>query len=135
MIKLKTIVENSLKPSTMSLEEPPRKLTKDEKKTLAELVHNYNEYGRVLRQYDEIANVAETLKKIAEYSEVYAVNECGDWMQAGVAKRHFAEIKKHAEGFKKLAKEVHEKNAHMIALYEDMGSVLEKYFEIKDAEK
>jgi hypothetical protein len=135
MIKLKPIVEDVSSKPMMSLEEPPRKLTKDEKKTLAELVHNYNEYGRVLRQYDEIANVAETLKKIAEYSEVYAVNECGDWMQAGVAKRHFAEIKKHAEGFKKLAKEVHEKNAHMIALYEDMGSVLEKYFEIKDAEK
>lgn len=40
-------------------------------------------------QYEEITSVAETLKKIAEYAEVYAVNECADWMQAGVSKTSF----------------------------------------------
>lgn len=134
MIKLKPIVEDVSAKSMVSLEEPPRKLTKEEKKALRDLVGEYNKYGKVLRQYEEITSVAETLKKIAEYAEVYAVNECSDWMQAGVAKRHFAEIKKHADGFKKLAKDVHEKNAHMVALYEDMGSILQRYFTIVSEE-
>ena len=134
MIKLKPIVEDVSSKSMVSLEEPLRKLTKEEKKSLHNLVCEYNKYGKVLRQYEEIVSVAETLKKIADYAEVYAVNESGDWMQAGVAKRHFAEIKKQSEGFKKLAKGVHEKNAHMVALYEDMGSILQRYFTIVSEE-
>jgi coenzyme F420-reducing hydrogenase alpha subunit len=130
MIKLKPIVENNLSPT--SLEDQPRKLTKEEKKSLAELVKNYNKYGKILQEYNEIVNIADTLKKIAEYAEVYAVNESDDWMQGGVVKRHFTEIRKHAESFKKMAKDVYEKNNEMLANYQDMGKKLETYFEISD---
>jgi hypothetical protein len=133
MIKLKNLVESSVNPLPTN-EDAPRKLTKEEKKSLADLVHNYNEYGKSLQEYGKVIEVADTLKKIAEYAETYVVNECDDWTQANVAKRHFSEIKKHADTFKKLAKEAHEKNVHMTSLYEDVGGILEKYFEIKDLE-
>ncbi len=133
MIKLKNLVESTVNLPTA--DDAPRKLSKEEKKALAELVHNYNEYGKSLHEYGKIMEVADTLKKISEYAETYVVNECNDWTQANVAKRHFAEIKKHAEAFKKMAKEAHEKNIHMTSLYEDMGGILEKYFEIKDSDK
>lgn len=113
----------------------PRKLSKEEKKSLAELVHNYNEYGKTLHEYQKIMEVADTIKKISQYAETYVVNECNDWSQANVAKRHFAEIKKHSDAFNKLAKETHEKNIHMTSLYQDIGGILEKYFEIKDLDK
>jgi uncharacterized protein Yka (UPF0111/DUF47 family) len=106
-------------------------LTKEEKKALYELVHNYNEYGKVLYEYHQLMKVAENIDKISQYAETYALNECGDWMQENTAIRHFKELKKMSEAFKKNAAKCQQQNNEMVSLYEDMGNILEKYFEIK----
>ncbi len=111
---------------------PTKTLTKEEKKALYELVNNYNEYGKVLYEYSQLVKVAENISKITEYAEAYALNECGDWMQENTAVRHFKELKKMAEAFKKSASKCQQQNNEMVSLYEDMGNILEKYFEIKD---
>ncbi len=131
MIKLKTLIEENAASQQMVNAEP-QKMTKDEKKQLAQMVAEYNEYGKVLRNVNEIADISEKLCKIAGMAETYALQESGDWMQANVAKRHFAELKKLSEGFRKLASECYENNKQMTALYEDMGHIYEKYFEIND---
>jgi uncharacterized protein Yka (UPF0111/DUF47 family) len=106
-------------------------LTKEEKKALYELVHNYNEYGKVLYEYHQLMKIAENIDKISQYAETYALNECGDWMQENTAIRHFKELKKMSEAFKKNAAKCQQQNNEMVSLYEDMGNILEKYFEIK----
>ena len=106
-------------------------LTKEEKKALYELVHNYNEYGKVLYEYHQLMKVAENIDKISQYAETYALNECGDWMQENTAIRHFKELKKMSEAFKKNAAKCQQQNNEIVSLYEDMGNILEKYFEIK----
>lgn len=110
---------------------PVKTLTKEEKKALYELVHNYNEYGKVLYEYHQLMKVAENIDKISQYAETYALNECGDWMQENTAIRHFKELKKMSEAFKKNAAKCQQQNNEMVSLYEDMGNILEKYFEIK----
>jgi coenzyme F420-reducing hydrogenase alpha subunit len=133
MIKLKTLIEeNAAAAGQQPVSTEPQKMTKEDKKMLAKMVAEYNEYGKVLRNVNEIAQVSEKLCKIAGMAENYALRECGDWMQANVAKRHFAELKKLSEGFRKLASECYENNKQMTALYEDMGHIYEKYFEIND---
>jgi coenzyme F420-reducing hydrogenase alpha subunit len=131
MIKLKTLIEENAASQQMVNAEP-QKMTKEEKKQLAKMVAEYNEYGKVLRNVNEIAEISEKLCKIAGMAETYALQESGDWMQANVAKRHFTELKKLSEGFRKLASECYENNKQMTALYEDMGHIYEKYFEIND---
>jgi len=110
---------------------PVKTLTKEEKKALYELVQNYNEYGKVLYEYHQLMKVAENIDKISQYAETYALNECGDWMQENTAIRHFKELKKMSEAFKKNAAKCQQQNNEMVSLYEDMGNILEKYFEIK----
>lgn len=131
MIKLKTLIEENAASQQMVNAEP-QKMTKEEKKQLSQMVAEYNEYGKVLRNVNEIAEISEKLCKIAGMAETYALQESGDWMQANVAKRHFTELKKLSEGFRKLASECYENNKQMTALYEDMGHIYEKYFEIND---
>ena len=111
---------------------PVKTLTKEEKKALYELVHNYNEYGKVLYEYHQLMKVAENIDKISQYAETYVLNECGDWMQENTAIRHFKDLKKMSEAFKKNASKCQQQNNEMVSLYEDMGNILEKYFEIKD---
>lgn len=111
---------------------PVKTLTKEEKKALYELVNNYNEYGKILYEYHQLMKVAENIDKISQYAETYALNECGDWMQENTAVRHFKELKKMSEAFKKNASKCQQQNNEMVSLYEDMGNILEKYFEIKN---
>jgi ribosome recycling factor len=105
MIKLKTLIEENanavVNQQSVSVESP--KMTREDKKQLSQMVAEYNEYGKVIRNINEIAQVSEKLCKIASMAETYALQESGDWMQANVAKRHFAELKKLSEGFRKLA--------------------------------
>jgi len=142
MIKLTEIAETlgiknqsqSSQPVPQAVGESPaavKTLTKEEKKALYELVHNYNEYGKVLYEYHQLMKVAENIDKISQYAETYALNECGDWMQENTAIRHFKEMKKMSEAFKKNAAKCQQQNNEMVSLYEDMGNILEKYFEIK----
>ena len=110
-------------------------LTKEEKKALYELVNNYNEYGKVLYEYHQLMKVAENIDKISQYAETYALNECGDWMQENTAIRHFKDLKRMSEAFKKNSTKCQQQNSEMVSLYEDMGNILEKYFEIKAPNK
>ena len=132
MIKLKTLIEENAASvvNQQSVSAESQKMTREDKKQLSQMVAEYNEYGKVIRNINEIAQVSEKLCKIASMAETYALQESGDWMQANVAKRHFAELKKLSEGFRKLASECYENNKQMTALYEDMGHIYEKYFEI-----
>ena len=114
---------------------PVKTLSKEEKKALYELVNNYNEYGKVLYEYHQLMKIAENIDKISQYAETYAVNECGDWMQENTAIRHFKDLKRMSEAFKKNAVKCQQQNSEMVSLYEDMGNILEKYFEIKDPNK
>ena len=82
---------------------PVKTLTKEEKKALYELVNKYNEYGKVLYEYHQLMKIAENIDKISQYAETYAVNECGDWMQENTAIRHFKDLKRMSEAFKKNA--------------------------------
>jgi len=146
MIKLIEIAEalgikqqpQSPPPSPQPVGESPapiKTLTKEEKKALYELVNNYNEYGKVLYEYHQLMKVAENIDKISQYAETYALNECGDWMQENTAIRHFKDLKRMSETFKKNAAKCQQQNSEMVSLYEDMGNILEKYFEIKDSNK
>ncbi len=121
MIKLAEIAETlGIKPQQQTAPQPTqpvgespapiKTLTKEEKKALYELVNNYNEYGKVLYEYHQLMKVAENIDKISQYAETYALNECGDWMQENTAIRHFKELKKMSEAFKKNASKCQQQN-------------------------
>ena len=122
-MKLKHLLENST-------EHAYTPLTIYEKKKMYETIKSYNEYRKNLKA----ESVYETANKIMEavnLAERYALKECGDWMQENTAIRHFKELKKMSEAFKKNAAKCQQQNNEMVSLYEDMGNILEKYFEIK----
>ena len=141
MIKLVHILESmklapELKPATPTNEElqtssMDKSLSLEQKKKLSEMVSSYNEYGKSIYRERDIAEVAAHLQEIAELAESYALNECGDFIEESTVKRNMIELKKYNENFNKIAKEVKIRQHQMEALYEDMGRVLERYFDIK----
>lgn len=108
------------------------KLTKDQKKRLVDIVGRYNEYGKVVRREGSLADMSKTIKEIAGLTENYVLQECGDFVEANTAKRKIQELRKYCDSFCKLAEDIHSKEQQLEPLYEDVGKVLEVFFEIHD---
>jgi hypothetical protein len=134
---LKTILENLDKiPSNgKSFGDEQQPLSKDEAKKLMELVSKFNEYGKVLRCETALMETAKTLDEIGVMAERYAMTESSDFMEGNVVKRDFKQVKGITQNFKKLAQDCYGKIQQLNALYEDMGHVLQRYYEINSLEE
>lgn len=97
-----------------------------------ESIAQYKNFGKALKRDKTMQEVGTQLAQIAELAEQAVVNEAGDWYDAHTVKRNMKEIKGYAGEFSKLAEEADVINQRMTALYDDMGRVLERYFEIPD---
>ena len=129
---LKRIVENLGNiPSNGKFGDEPKKLSAQDKKKLMDAVSRFNEYGKVLRCETALMETAKTLDEIAQMAETYAMTESSDFFQGKVVERDFKQVKGITKDFKKLASECHGKIQQLNALYEDMGHVLGRYYEIQ----
>jgi hypothetical protein len=99
-----------------------------------ECIAKYNTYGKALKRATTMQEVGGQLAQIAELAEQAVVNEADDWFDSHTLKRNMKEIKSYATDFVKLATEADTINQRMTALYDDMGRILERYFEIPDEE-
>jgi len=136
MIKLKQIVEGITSVSTMKTEElqtssMDKRLSVEQKKKLSTMVSQFNEYGKAIYRERDISEVAAHLQEIVELAEAYALHECADFIEESTVKRNMMELRKYNENFSKIAKESKIRQQQMEGLYEDMGRVLERYFDIK----
>jgi hypothetical protein len=95
-----------------------------------EAIAEYGDHGRALKHATTMQEVGQKLAHIAELAEHAVVSEAEDWYDAHTVKRNTSEMKKYASDFMKLAKEADMINQRMTALYEDMGRILERYFEL-----
>jgi hypothetical protein len=80
----------------------------------------------------DIMQIAETLGGIADAAQEYTLREGGDWFDRVTIKRNMTELKKFQTAFEKEALEATAQQQRLEALYEDMGNVLGRYFEIAD---
>jgi len=132
-MKLKKILENMNKmPSTLKGFNESPKLSSEQKRKLMEMVKNYNQLGQKLRMENSLIETATALSEISELAETYACNEASDWFATEVIKQDFKRAKGISETFQKLARECHGKVQQLNALYEDMGHILGRYYEIAD---
>jgi hypothetical protein len=103
-----------------------------ELETFLEAIAQYNSFGKALQRATTMQEVGNRLAQIAEMAEHAVMNEAGDWFDQHTVKRNMKEIKSYSGDFLKLATEADQLNQRMQALYDDMGRVLERYFEIPD---
>lgn len=99
-----------------------------------QVVGQYNEYGNTLRQSFSMRELAEKLMEIAEFAEQTLTTETApsgeDWYDAHTIKRNVKEMRSYVKEFGNLAEEYDTIRSRATALYDDMGRVLERYFEI-----
>lgn len=123
-MKLKHLLENS----TESTFTP---LTREEKVKMYETIRAYNEYRGNLKA-EGIYETAQRIMEAVNLAERYALKECGDWMEAKMIQRDMKEIKRDAADLYKEAQKIKEIEKQLEMMYEQIGTRLERYFEIND---
>ena len=137
-MKMINVAKDVLKKNNIIVEgwndEATQALTRDQKAKFMEQVANYNSFGKAIYNEHDLVNIAKNLSEIAKVAEAYALNEAGDDFDKLTVKRNMTELKKLSEEFGKVATEVQASKNRMTGLYEDMGHILNRYYEIKDVE-
>ena len=123
MIKLKDILKET---------EEFQQLPSEIKKHFLEIISTYGQHRESMSRKSDIRQVAETLGAIADAAQEYTLREGGDWFDRVTIKRNMNELKKLQSAFEKEAIESKAQEQRLEALYEDMGHVLGRYFEIAE---
>lgn len=97
----------------------------------AEKVKKYSRIGKKLYELADLKKVSSELNEIVQNAESYCLKEEGDWFDNLTIRRNMKELNGYMKSFKKFADEAQVLHQRLVALYEDMGNILNRYFEIE----
>ena len=98
-----------------------------------EAIKNYARVGKQLRVNGNIMEAAKQLAEMADNAQSHVLSETDDWFDGVSVKRNMKELNNLTGQFKKTAVEANSVNQRLSALYEDMGNILNRYYEIDEA--
>ena len=99
---------------------------------VTESVKQYSKIGKQIYGGMDMIKVAEQLSKIAEDAHNHIVSESDDWFDKVTINRNMKSLITMVSEFKKTATEYHTLSERLTSLYEDMGGVLNRYYEISE---
>ena len=104
-------------------------------KELVSSISNYGSLGEQIYGKGSLKEVAETLSKIAVGASQHALSETDDMFDKVTISRNMKELKGLSGQFSKVSSEAHALQERMSGLYEDMGNILGRYYEIGEGEE
>ena len=113
-------------------ENTERPLSTEVKKHFLEIISTYKAFQEQMKRQSDIVEVAETLGGIVEAAKTLTLSENDDWFDKVTIKRNMSELEKMDKAFDKVATEARSLDERLHALYEDMGNILGRYYEIAD---
>ena len=104
-----------------------------DKQQTIEGVRNFGIVGKSLYNNNNIMETAKQLADIAESAHNHILGEQDDWFDKVSINKNMKSLKGSVVEFQKTAKEAQALNQRLTALYEDMGHVLNRYYDIDEA--
>ena len=105
---------------------------KVDKHQTIEGVRNFGIVGKALYNNNNIMEIAQQLAQVAESAHNHVLSEDSDWFDKVSVSRNMKALKGNVMEFTKTAKEAHAINQRMTSLYEDIGHVLNRYYDISE---
>ena len=109
-----------------------RVLATELKRHFLEIISTYNGFREQMKRQSDIVEVSETLGGVIEAAKELTLREADDWFDKVTIKRNMSELDKLDKAFDKVASEARSLDERLHALYEDMGHILGRYYEISD---
>ena len=99
-------------------------------KELVSSIQNYGSLGEHIYGKGSLKEIAETLSSIADGASQHTLSETDDMFDKVTISRNMKELTGLSKQFGKVAGEAHSLQERMSGLYEDMGNILGRYYEI-----
>ena len=99
-------------------------------KELVSSIHNYSSLGEHIYGKGSLKETAETLSSIAVGAAQHTLSETDDMFDKVTVSRNMKELTGLSKQFGKVAMEANSLQERMSGLYEDMGNILGRYYEI-----
>jgi hypothetical protein len=112
--------------------EAPRRMTEEERNITLEAVANFNEFTQHVYKTNEIKDMVENIRTLAENASRMAIEETADWFDIVSVKRDTKSIGESVKIFESTAKEIGTLQQRLESVFEDIGGKLGKYYEIKE---
>ncbi len=104
-----------------------------DEQTFMESVGQYNEIGKQIYREGNLRDVAQHLSKLAKVAQAHTLRETDDWFDKITINRNMKELNGLASQFNKVATDAQSLQERMSGLYEDMGHLLSRYYEINES--
>ena len=101
-------------------------------KQVSEALQNYNKLGEALYQQQSLKETAKSLSQVAEMAASHTLQETEDWFDKVTVSRNMKELTNHSKAFSKISEEASSVQQRLAGLYEDMGSILNRYYDIPE---
>ena len=95
-------------------------------------VGNFNSFGNEIYREGNLRELAQRLSRLAETAKQHTIQETEDWFDKITVNRNMKELTGLSNQFKKVATEAQSLQERMSGLYEDMGHILGRYYEINE---
>tara|TARA_B100001564_G_scaffold357556_1_gene374093 strand:+ start:943 stop:1560 length:618 start_codon:yes stop_codon:yes gene_type:complete len=135
-IKLKDLLKETIAVGGVVSHNPWMKENEEKPKiNIKELVNSINNYGSLGEQIygkGSLKEVAQTLSSIAEGAAQHTLSETEDMFDKVTVSRNMKELTGLSKQFGKVAMEANSLQERMSGLYEDMGNILGRYYDINE---
>ena len=95
-------------------------------------IQEFGNLGNVIYQEGDLKQTAKTLSDIANAAKVHTLRETEDWFDKVTVNRNMKELTNLSKQFGKLSEEANSVQQRLSALYEDMGNVLGRYYDLNE---
>ena len=100
-----------------------------------EEVKSFSRMGEMIYREGSLRDVAKGLSELADKARVATLQETDDWFDKVTINKNMKSLGNTSGEFTKIAKEANALQQRMESLYEDMGHILGRYYEIDEAHK
>ena len=95
-------------------------------------IQEFGNLGDTIYQSGDLKETAKTLSDIANSAKVHTLRETENWFDKVTVNRNMKELTNLSKNFGKLSEEASAVQQRLEALYEDMGIVLSRYYDLNE---
>ena len=96
-------------------------------------VKNFSRLGEMIYREGSLRDVAKGLAELAEKARIATIQETDDWFDKVTINKNMKQLGAASSDFTKIAKEASSLQQRMESLYEDMGHILGRYYDLEEA--
>ena len=106
--------------------------TKISSKQILSKIQEFSSLGKSIYKSGDLKEASKTLSDIANAARVHTLRETEDWFDKVTVNRNMKELTNLSKHFGKLSEEASSVQQRLEALYEDMGIVLSRYYDLNE---